>query len=1317
MRYKDKNLMTPFAKALVFLLVLVMLSSSATASSIGGSKNTLNGQDYELGDTIQYEMTVINTNTVVSGIVNTVTVYDDFPNGTTQVLQANLVQNPQESETYHASYTVTQADVDAGTVKNRLRAEGIDSEQDDVRLLVEKTSQIVSTPQEVPPGDEFWATEWFQTYPDQYTQFVLPSDQKYLTTLSWFAPESSIHLWDNDVNTPLAAWEGERVKFIHDPANRQDDLYLDSELETVRVHGTFGEGPGNHTFVDPETGLKPENKPYTNPIAPTYPQADEAPMKDHITFNPAIMEHNDRQYLWYSELDFGVNFESEKVFKRMSYEKDWFKDHNTNGCFDVVFTSGSSEQVVCLDNEDEVHDLLAAGWEMEIWNNNPSVGGQTADIYGPAIIQDFTYMFLSDSMPTPVVSGSTVLIPMASNQSGNGIDSFIPNPTDYLNRQEQGVKVESEETLGLDIDGDGVMEPMDADGIALSGDETVVLVLEKQGLQAGRGSVQFFDHVIEVSDVFSDNGADVIFRVSDNEGPYYNEMSIVPMRAGDVAYFYRAKEGGSPTEAPAFYLKLDSADTTNNRAIFEVGRMFGQAGANIAANKYHSQKVFWVDEVMYNTAAIKAYVDNEVKYITIRQKLPKFDIKVHDILMKTWLPGDLLPELPPFNMNHKVHDDIQKEWTHDAMGPIRSASPLEIIYTDEQDDERFRGELKEIYNETGDDESWMIEWFNTMPWQYTEFHIHTRYDDELWLFTGAFVAPESTIHMWDQDTSMFTKKGERVKFWFDDSYDPLYIDDGELRVYGTFGEGPGDHDFVDPVTDLKPENKPYTDPMGPFYPQSEQAPVKDHVTFNPAYMDHNEHGPNGDTANFDFSWYSELDFGVNFEGEKVFKRMSYEKEWFKDHNTNGCYDVVMSRGSSKQVVCLDNEDEIHNLMETGWTMDIHNNDGTVNGEKADIYGPAIIQDFTYMFLDDQMPTPIRSGSTVLIPMASYQSGNGIDSFAPHSNQRINKGVQVESEETLNLDIDGDGVKEPMDADGKVLSGDETVVLVLRNEYLPIGATLQFFDHQVKLNDVFNSAGATAIFNVADNEGNYYNEASTVTMQNGDVKYFYRGKEGGSPTEAPAFYLKLVAADTDNNRVIIEVGRMFGQAGANIAANPYHSQKVFWVDNVMYNTVAVKAYVDNEVKYITFRQKLPKMNIKIHDIQMKTWLPGMTLPELPPFNMPHVIHDDVQYTQGHDKIGDKMYVGPLVISYSKETTEPRYHGEIKEVYWEVDANSGAQEPTCTGELTGDGTVDIDDLFVVLNNWGLGSGSGELTGDGTVDIDDLFVVLNNWGPCQT
>lgn len=52
----------------------------------------------------------------------------------------------------------------------------------------------------------------------------------------------------------------------------------------------------------------------------------------------------------------------------------------------------------------------------------------------------------------------------------------------------------------------------------------------------------------------------------------------------------------------------------------------------------------------------------------------------------------------------------------------------------------------------------------------------------------------------------------------------------------------------------------------------------------------------------------------------------------------------------------------------------------------------------------------------------------------------------------------------------------------------------------------------------------------------------------------------------------------------------------------------------------------------------------------------------------------------------------------------------------GDADGDGQVNIDDLFRVINAWGdcpaLGFCPADLTGDHVVDVDDLFETINNW-----
>ena len=1053
----------------------------------------------------------------------------------------------------------------------------------------------------------------------------------------------------------------------------------------LRIYGTFDRGAGYLGAIDPVTGLPPENKPYSDPVGPFYPQNDEAPRKDFITFNPAIMDHNQG----YDEIryvpcnDTAYQKGAEKVFKRMWYEKDWFKDHDADGCWDVVieYENGAivmengKPKTMCLEDwyKIPVWERAEKGWRLREWNNNEDLNDSNVDIYGPAIIQEFTYMFVDDEwMPQMVQNGSEVLIPMAHDPANaySGLNSFDADGDGVRDV----LRVESEQTLGLDIDHDGSFEPMGDPFVELDGDETVVLVLGNKYMPQG-ASIQLFDHVVTLKDVM-ELGSEGwgIFNVCDNEGGDSKRCTEnVQMKEGDVRYFYRAKPG-NPSERQTFYLRLISADATDNTAIIEMGRMFGQAYANIGANPYWSQKAFMVDGVFYNVVAIKA-LDNCAKYITFRQKLPKLPIKLFGKHLKVWKNDTLLPEMSPFNLPHEVVVDVQDIWTwphsqQDKIGVKEPRPPLEITYVTETIERRYKGELKEIYNEswnpdTGVEyEGWNLEWYWTLPWQYTEFRLPATNQTAEYLVTLSWFAPEAETTLWNSDPNgpVANYTGERFKFWYQDCSGPLYIDANQssIRLFGTFGMGAGNPWVRDPESipqGLRPENPPYTDPEGPFDPQHWQAPRKDFMTFNPAMMDHNQ-------------GYPELDFAecntyrVQAPQEKVFKRMWYQKEWFKDHYPDDdCWTVVIDRWDGAKWVyyrtmCLWEWNAIPDWekFRDGLRIREHNNDEDINDSRVDIYGPAIVQEFAYMFLDEEtMPILIGNGSDVLIPMAHDPANayRGLNSFDADGDG-VRDSLRVESEQTLGLDIDHDGILEPMGDPIYELDGDETLVLVLGGKYMNKDGTIQLFDHVVTLKDVMVLGNTGwAVFNVCDNEGGGSQRCTeNVQMRVGDVRYFYRAKPGNS-AEKETFYLKLVAADGNDKKAIVEMGRMFGQTYANIGTNPYWSQKAFIVDEVFYNVVAIKA-LDNCVKYIVFRQKLPKMPIKLFGKHLKVWDIGETLPEMSPFNMPHEIIIDVQPTWTHpysqqDKIGPKEPRPALNITYVEEDVEERFRGQLLEIY--------------------------------------------------------------------
>ncbi|MBU0777475.1 hypothetical protein KKF82_04365, partial [Patescibacteria group bacterium] len=721
---------------------------------------------------------------------------------------------------------------------------------------------------------------------------------------------------------------------------------------------------------------------------------------------------------------------------------------------------------VQLDDENAIHDQLKAGNRVREHNNDPSIG----DTYAPAIEQEFAYMTLNDiRMPIMVQSGSHILIPMAhqAENTYRGINSF-----DAANQQvKDAVKVESEKTLNMDIDNDGKKSSMDTDGTEVSGDESVVLVLDNKVLNNGE-TLQFFDNKVTLKQI-NDISKSVTFDVCDNEGGVPNCAQNELISEGQVKKYSR----GSANSRGPFYVKVKAV--SSDTATIEVGRMFGQTLANIGDNARWNQKAFIVDEVFYNVVAIKTKVVDGVeqfKYIVFRQKLPKDDIKLYGKHLKVWETNKILPELPPFNMEHRIIVDVLETQDKAKIGKESVVDPLKITYIREAKEKRFVGELKEIYNQSGNKEAWVVEWFNTMPFQFTEFVLPPG---QKYLVTTGFWAPEAVTHIWDGIESGEEKPvvnhGDRLKFWHDASIvEGLYInDETSLRLYGYFDEGPGDLNAIDPVTKKKPEQAPYTDPEAPFYPQSAQSPRKDFVTFNPAIMDHNQGYPelifidpsNGNT--------------IQRPQEKTFKRMWYEKAWFKDDyqaTANGHWDVVIENCkpldpadicSYVTTVQLDDEEAIHDELMVGNRIREHNNDPSI----GDTYAPAIEQEFAYMTLNDiRMPIMVQSGSHILIPMA-HQAENtyrGINSFDA-ADKGVKDAVKVESEKTLDMDIDNDGIKSSMDTDGTDVSGDESIVLVLDNKVLNNGETLQFFDNKVTLKQI-NDISKSVTFDVCDNEG-------------------------------------------------------------------------------------------------------------------------------------------------------------------------------------------------------------------------------------------------------
>jgi len=56
------------------------------------------------------------------------------------------------------------------------------------------------------------------------------------------------------------------------------------------------------------------------------------------------------------------------------------------------------------------------------------------------------------------------------------------------------------------------------------------------------------------------------------------------------------------------------------------------------------------------------------------------------------------------------------------------------------------------------------------------------------------------------------------------------------------------------------------------------------------------------------------------------------------------------------------------------------------------------------------------------------------------------------------------------------------------------------------------------------------------------------------------------------------------------------------------------------------------------------------------------------------------------------------------------------PPCEGDINMDGTVGVNDLLMVIGDWGCtGDCEADINGDGVVGVTDLLTVIGAWGPC--
>ena len=666
--------------------------------------------------------------------------------------------------------------------------------------------------------------------------------------------------------------------------------------------------------------------------------------------------------------------------------------------------------------------------------------------------------------------------------------------------------------------------------------------------------------------------------------------------------------------------------------------------------------------------------ESEFKFITIRTTIPKEGedldpvvlIAQHSVRLQPYDLRDYLSILPPFNYEHTILLDVQPEWSEPVVyiGGIQTHTiPItqmgnwgtpedgndHIYYIEEARNPQFTGELLEKYNQNEEvwpiEEWWYAEQWHTLPDEYTEFSLPAGHG--LYLLTSAFWSQQSVWRDCYQDTGCSgTGVGwNRVKFWYDGTCNmtKIYKDNEGIKVYGEHGIGAGAVGITDPLTGQVVENPPYTDPLAPFNPQNPQAPRKDSITFNPAYMDEFYNG--GEEL---AELYAQIGTEEGDAREKVFFRLWYEPEhWDKDINGNNVPDKLIvdgGNGISESFAVIIGADDVQVVpvgddVDPGDTIVGPGADGILqsvpNGDDIIIWVgnskegyPAIMEEFTYIYLDTaNLPSHGQPGiSQFAFPIGTTWGqlwgdfGFGLTTFNADFDE-LEDAVTIHSESSLAAltgiaaDFDGDGGIQMLDQDGIELNGNE-IVIFSKDVNLDQDAFAMFLDHMIEVVDVGDTPPAVELrcyYTGGGYEPSFTPEEmvpATVTLEVGDMAILGPGKVGGitkidagganlGRTDHGAWFVYVDAVDTRDNKASLLIGRALGDThtAMDTAAglpdltlgDPWYMKR-FYVDGQEYGVVAIKTVFEEgqghpedevfEFKYITIRTPIPKVPFQI-----------------------------------------------------------------------------------------------------------------------------------------
>ena len=624
-------------------------------------------------------------------------------------------------------------------------------------------------------GGEAWNWTNIETMPWNYTEMVYPTatvhyenseyddtNLDYLLTSSFIAPNSGIGERGNDV----------RVKFVYDPKDGLDDIYVNEHTSLLAKLRIYGEGNASAAF------------PYTNPEAPFDPvnYTGEVPEKDFVTFNPAYMDYHDGGFFQY------LHTHDEKCLNEKVFLRQWYQEN---------YSIPRGDSVLAITPE-------------------------CPESFVPAIVNEYTYMVLEwkTNNPTSDQQGLSFIFPNSVESltdSKCGLDSYdVDSFSETLDEDttillwKDNVTISSPESK-FNVTADA-NSPGTTDWVILSpcswisGDSFRGTISLHQG-----ESVTFLDHRVTLMSA-GDGEVGVTLEFIGNcpdIGPTPVEMTLkkdvvcAAGRASVTNITYGEAESLNYSH-PWYIIPKVIGDGT---ASFNIGRLLQEAES------------MFVDGMQYDVAAIYGPTNKTLKYITIRNPVLKEGVMFGcpGTCLCGYDANETLPVLPPFDRTHDIIDDIDipnigtgsDTFHRDNLGGdgtydvyyrgekvgdadhndylindldyigfgvedenerrAKDLPALNMYYVAETKEERFDTSILEILNETAGGEAWNWTNIETMPWNYTEMvyptatvhYENSEYDDTNldYLLTSSFIAPNSGIGERGNDV--------RVKFVYD----------------------------------------------------------------------------------------------------------------------------------------------------------------------------------------------------------------------------------------------------------------------------------------------------------------------------------------------------------------------------------------------------------------------------------------------------------------------------------------------------------------------------------------------------------------------